>query len=156
MDFYNPMFNGLGEQPILNKEIVLQGKNVLNSSGEPVDDDGFGFNEAFYDYRYYPSLISGWLRSGVKDSEGNPVSLDVYHLAQYFGTVNAETGVHTPVLPLLNQSFIEENIPLDRALSVKSDSANGVPQFVMDFRFNYICAREMPVRNIPAGLYNGI
>ncbi|WGL31047.1 major capsid protein [Dipodfec virus UOA04_Rod_680] len=150
LDFYNPMFNGLGEQPILNKELVLQGKNVLNESGEPVDDDAFGFNEAFYEYRYYPSLITGQLRSGI------PLSLDVYHLAQYFGTYNKDTKKYTPQLPLLNQSFIEENIPLDRALSVNTDEARGIPQFVMDFRFEYQCAREMPVRNIPAGLYSGM
>lgn len=156
LDFYLPIFNGLGEQPISNKELVCQGKSVLNSSGEPVDDDAFGFNEAFYEYRYYPSIISGWLRSGVTNSEGKPASLDVYHLSQYFGTIDKTTGVHTPVLPLLNQSFIEENIPLDRALSVETDEDAGVPQFVMDFRFEYQCAREMPVRNVPAGLYSGI
>lgn len=150
LDFYNPMFNGLGEQPITNREIVAQGKSVLASDGEPVDEKAFGFNEAWYEYRYYPSIISGHLRSGIDQS------LDVYHLAQYFGTVNTSTGkpVYTPVLPLLNQSFIEENIPIDRTLSVKT--SENVPQFVMDFRFDYQCAREIPVRNVPAGLYSGM
>lgn len=150
LDFYNPIFNGLGEQPISNREIVAQGKSVLASDGEPVDEKAFGFNEAWYEYRYYPSIISGHLRSGIDES------LDVYHLAQYFGTVNTSSGkpVYKPVLPLLNQSFIEENIPIDRSLTVKT-SAN-VPQFVMDFRFDYQCAREIPVRNIPTGLYSGM
>lgn len=150
LDFYNPMFNGLGEQPIINKEIVAQGKSVLSSDGEPVDDKAFAFNEAWYEYRFYPSIISGHLRSGIDQS------LDVYHLAQYFGTVNTSSGkpVYKPVLPLLNQSFIEENIPIDRALSVKT--SENIPQFVMDFRFDYQCAREIPVRNIPAGLYSGM
>lgn len=148
LDFYNPMFNGLGEQPVLNKEIMAQGASVLNTAGEPVDDDAFGFNEYGYEYRYYPSIISGQLRSGISQS------LDVYHLAQYFGTYNAGTGVYTPVLPVLNQSFIEENIPMDRVLAV--NASNNIPQFVMDFRFNYICAREMPVRNVPAGLTSGL
>ena len=150
LDFYNPMFNGLGEQPILNKELLCQGKSVLSSDGEPVDDKAYGFNEAWYEYRYYPSIISGHLRSGIDQT------LDVYHLAQYFGTVDSSSGkpVYTPVLPLLNQSFIEENIPLDRALSV--NTSENIPQFVMDFRFDYTCAREMPVRNIPAGLYSGM
>lgn len=148
LDFYNPMFNGLGEQPILNKEIVCQGASVLNSAGEPVDDDAFGFQEAWYEYRYYPSIISGQLRSGI------PQSLDVYHLAQYFGSYNSSTQVYTPSLPVLNQSFIEENIPMDRVLAVNNDTY--IPQFVMDFRFNYICARPMPVHNIPAGLTSGI
>ena len=146
LDFYNPMFNGLGEQPILNKEIVVQGASVLNSAGDPVDDDAFGFNEAWYEYRYYPSLITGQLRSGITQS------LDVYHLAQYFGTYSG--GTYTDSLPTLNKSFIEENIPMNRVLALNS-SVN-VPQFVMDFRFNYICARPMPVRNIPAGLSSGI
>ena len=150
LDFYNPMFNGLGEQPILNKEIMCQGGSVLNSAGEPVDDDAFGFNEAWYEYRYYPSLITGQLRSGISQS------LDVYHLAQYFGTIDSSTGIGTPALPVLNQSFIEENIPIGRSLSVEPDEENGVPDFVMDFRFEYECARVMPVRNIPAGLYSGI
>lgn len=148
LDFYNPMFNGLGEQPILNKEIVCQGASVLNSAGEPVDDDAFGFQEAWYEYRYYPSIISGQLRSGI------PQSLDVYHLAQYFGTYDSSTQTYSPSLPVLNQSFIEENIPMDRVLAVNND--NYIPQFVMDFRFNYICARPMPVHNVPAGLTSGI
>ena len=156
LDFYNPMFNGLGEQPIKNKEIVCQGGSVLDSDGEAVDDKAFGFNEAWYEYRYYPSLITGQLRSGIIDS------LDVYHLAQYFGTYTTtvtSTGtvpIGVPTLPVLNQSFIEENIPLNRAVSVTTGEDEGTPQFVVDFRFNYTCARVMPVRNIPSGLYSGI
>ena len=156
LDFYNPMFNGLGEQPIKNKEIVCQGGSVLDANGDPVDDNAFGFNEAWYEYRYYPSLITGQLRSGIIDS------LDVYHLAQYFGTYTTtvtSTGtvpIGVPTLPVLNQSFIEENIPLQRATAVTTGEEENTPSFVMDFRFNYICARVMPVRNIPAGLYSGI
>lgn len=150
LDFYNPMFNGLGEQPVLNKEIMVQGNNVLNSAGEPVDDDAFGFNEYAYEYRYYPSLITGQLRSGI------PQSLDVYHFVQYFGNYDESSGKYTPILPLLNQSFIEENIPLERALSLTTGEDENTPQFVMDFRFDYQCARVMPVRNVPSGLSGGI
>lgn len=156
LDFYNPMFNGLGEQPIKNKEIVCQGESVLDANGDIIDDKAFGFNEAWYEYRYYPSLITGQLRSGIVDS------LDVYHLAQYFGTYTTtvtSTGtvpVGVPTLPVLNQSFIEENIPLQRATAVTTGEDANTPSFVMDFRFNYTCARVMPVRNIPAGLYSGI
>lgn len=146
LDFYNPMFNGLGEQPVLNREIMAQGNSVLDSNGDIVDEQAFGFNEAWYEYRYKPSYITGQLRSGITQS------LDVYHLAQYFGTYS--NGTYTPVLPKLNQSFIEENIPIDRVLSVATTQY--IPQFVMDFRFEYECAREIPVRNIPAGLYSGI
>lgn len=147
-DFYNPIFNGLGEQPVTNKEIVAQGKSVVDANGDIIDDKAFGFNEYGYEYRFYPSLITGQLRSGISQS------LDVYHLAQYFGTIDASTGVGTPTLPLLNQSFIEENIPMDRVLSLNTEE--NIPQFIMDFRFQYECARVMPIRNIPAGLTGGI
>lgn len=156
LDFYNPMFNGLGEQPVKNKELVCQGASVLDSNGDPVDDNAFGFNEAWYEYRYYPSLITGQLRSGIINS------LDCYHLAQYFGTYTTtvtSTGtvpIGQPTLPVLNQSFIEENIPLNRVTSITTTEDDTTPQFVMDFRFNYTCARVMPVRNIPAGLYMGM
>lgn len=152
LDFYNPMFNGLGEQPVLNQEIMLQSNDVVDSNGDIVNQKAFGFNEAWYEYRYKPSYITGLLRTGVTGS------LDVYHLAQYFGTYTPASGTipasYTDVLPVLNQSFIEENIPIDRVLSVATSPTT--PQFVLDFRFEYECAREIPVRNIPAGLYQGI
>lgn len=147
-DFYNPIFNGLGEQPVTNKQIVAQGKSVVDANGDIIDDQAFGFNEYGNEYKFYPSLITGQLRSGIDQS------LDVYHLAQYFGTIDQTTGIGTPILPLLNQSFIEENIPMDRVLSLNTD--DNIPQFIMDFRFDYECARVMPVRNIPAGLTSGI
>lgn len=137
LDFYLPIFNGISEQPIPNADIFVQGNSVLDDDGEPVDRKAFGFQEAWAEYRYKPSEIRGFLRSGVDGS------LDVYHLAQNFSQ-----------LPLLNQSFIEENIPVDRVLAVNSEGSEDVPQFVFDFRFNYVCARPMPVRNIPAGLDN--
>lgn len=135
LDFYLPIFNGISEQPIPNADIYAQGNSVLDTDGEPVDKKAFGFQEAWAEYRYKPSEIRGFLRSGVQGS------LDVYHLAQNFSQ-----------LPLLNQSFIEENIPVDRVLAVNSEQDSNIPQFIFDFRFNYVCARPMPVRNIPAGL----
>lgn len=139
LDFYLPIFNGISEQPIPNSDLYVQGGNVLDSNGVTVDSKAFGFQEAWAEYRYRPSEICGQLRSQV------PLSLDVYHLAQNFSD-----------LPLLNQSFIEENVPLDRVLAVDSTDENNkyMPQFIFDFRFEYVCARPMPVRNIPSGLDN--
>ena len=144
LDFYNPIFNGISEQPVHNYELVAQGGSVLNDSGTPVDNDAFGFQEAWAEYRYKPSMICGVLRSGVTQS------LDCYHLAQYFTDSNGDVEV-----PLLNQSFIEESIPMDRVLALNEDdstSDNLHPQFIFDFDFQYTCARPMPVRNIPDGL----
>lgn len=126
-DFYWPELAHLGEQPVLNKEIYAQGADVLNSNGDPVDDDAFGYQEIWADLRYKPSQISGAFRSN------SSASLDVWHLAQDFSS-----------LPLLNNEFIEENIPIERILAVPSE-----PQFIFDSAFQYICARNMPVRSIP-------
>lgn len=129
LDFYLPVFSHLSEQPIRNDEIFAQGSSVTQD-GRSVDELAFGFQEAWAPYRYKPSMITGQLRSGITQS------LDLWHLAQYFET-----------LPVLNQSFIEENIPMDRVLSI--NTSDNIPQFLFDFRFNYRCARPMPVRSIP-------
>lgn len=118
-DFYWPTLAHLGEQPILNKEIFTQ--------GNAQDDEVFGYQERYAEYRYKPSFITGKLRST------DPQSLDVWHLAQKFDG-----------LPTLSQDFIEENPPIDRVIAVQNE-----PQFFADFYFNFSCSRPMPVYSVP-------
>lgn len=144
LDFYLPIFNGLGEQPVYQYEIFA--KDEFSTSTDPDVNENyktFGFNEAWAEYRFKTSKITGVLNSNA------PYSLDAYHLAQDFDTA-----------PLLNQSFIEENIPVSRVLAINPDDESDVQraitaQFIFDFRFNLVCARPMPVRNIPDGLGSG-
>lgn len=118
-DFYWPALAHLGEQPVLNKEIYAQGT---------ADDDlVFGYQERWADYRYFPSLITGVMRSN------HPQSLDVWHASQDFTS-----------LPLLNASFIEEDPPLDRLVYVPSE-----PHFNFDGYFDLTCARPMPLYSVP-------
>lgn len=122
-DFYFPAFAQLGEQAILNKEIY--------ATGDPVQDNGvFGYQERWAEYRYKPSQITGLMRS---TAEG---TLDGWHFAQNFTT-----------LPTLNESFIQENVPLERALAVGA-SANG-QQFIFDSFFSVRMARPMPTYSVP-------
>ncbi|AXH77735.1 MAG: major capsid protein [Microviridae sp.] len=118
-DFYWPTLAHLGEQPILNKEIYTQ--------GTAQDDEVFGYQERYAEYRYKPSFITGKLRST------DPQSLDVWHLAQKFDN-----------LPTLSQDFIEENPPINRVIAVQNE-----PQFFADFYFNFSCSRPMPVYSVP-------
>lgn len=118
-DFYWPTLAHLGEQPILNKEIYTQ--------GTAQDDEVFGYQERYAEYRYKPSFITGKLRST------DPQSLDVWHLAQKFDG-----------LPTLSQDFIEENPPINRVIAVQNE-----PQFFADFYFNFSCSRPMPVYSVP-------
>lgn len=132
-DFYDPLFACISEQPVLNKELVCQGNNVVDSDGNIIDNQGFGFQEAWADYRYHPNMITGKLRSN------DSASLDVYHFAQYF----VDSGGN-PTVPKLNQSFIEEDIPIKRSISVANE-----PQFFLDFNYHLVCARPMPVHSVP-------
>lgn len=120
-DYYWPALAHLGEQAVLNKEIYAQG----NAS----DDLAFGYQERYAEYRYKPSLVTGRMRSNAT------TPLDSWHLAQDFSA-----------LPVLNQSFIEENPPIDRVIAVTSALE---PQAIADFFFSYKCARPMPVFGVP-------
>jgi hypothetical protein len=121
-DFYFPVFSHLGEQAILNKEIYCDGTSN--------DDDVFGYQERWSEYRYRPSQVTGYMRS---TSAG---TLDAWHLAQNFGS-----------LPTLNATFIEDNPPVDRVVAVGSE-ANG-KQFIFDAFFNVDMARPMPMYSVP-------
>ena len=53
-DFYWPVFANLGAQEIRNREIFAQGSSADNST--------FGYQEAWAEYRYKPSICTGKLR----------------------------------------------------------------------------------------------
>lgn len=118
-DFYWPSLAHLGEQAVLNKEIYAQ--------GTAADNQVFGYQERWAEYRYYPSKITGRLRSNYAQS------LDVWHLSQDFET-----------LPTLSAQFIEDNPPIDRVVAVPSE-----PDFICDIGVNMKCTRPMPVYSVP-------
>lgn len=118
-DFYWPSLANLGEQAILNKEIYAQ--------GTAEDDDVFGYQERYAEYRYFPSLITGKFRST------DPQSLDIWHLSQKFEN-----------LPRLNAEFIKDKPPLKRVIAVPSE-----PEFLLDVYFKMNCVRPMPVYSVP-------
>lgn len=118
-DFYWPVLAHLGEQAVLSKEIF--------ADGSAQDDDVFGYQERYSEYRYYPNMITGKMRST------DPQTLDVWHLAQKFAN-----------RPVLNSQFIEENVPIDRVLAVQNE-----PEVLLDCYFNLSCVRPMPVYSVP-------
>ena len=120
-DFYWPVFQALGEQAVLNKEIYC--------TGTATDEDVFGYQERWAEYRYKPSLITGQLRSTFAQP------LDVWHLAQDFGS-----------LPTLNSTFIEDNPPVDRIVATTEQTGQ---QFVLDVLFSNKVARPLPMYSVP-------
>ena len=118
-DFYWPALAHLGEQAVLNKEIFAQ--------GNATDDQVFGYQERWAEYRYKPSLITGKFRS--TDAQ----TLDVWHLSQKFDG-----------LPKLNAEFIIDNPPISRVIAVQNE-----PQFLFDSYIKLKCVRPMPVYSVP-------
>lgn len=122
LDYYFPVFANIGEQPILNKEIYAQ--------GTAQDNEVFGYQEAWADYRYKPSRVAGEMRSKA------PTSLDVWHLADEYTT-----------LPKLSDAWIrEDKTNVDRVLAVTSSVSN---QMFADLYIQCKATRPMPVYSIP-------
>lgn len=118
-DYYWPVFAHLGEQAILNKEIYCQ--------GTAADDEVFGYQERFAEYRYFPGIITGHMRS----TSSTP--LDVWHLAEKFQTA-----------PKLNATFVQDATPIERVVAVTDE-----PPLILDAWFDLKCVRPMPVYSTP-------
>lgn len=121
-DYYWPVFANIGEQAIKNKEIYAQ--------GTATDDEVFGYQEAWADYRYKPSHVTGQMRSSYAQS------LDVWHLADDYTT-----------LPSLSDSWIrEDSATVNRVLAVSDSLAN---QLFGDLYIQCRSTRPMPVYSVP-------
>lgn len=121
-DFYWPALANISEQPVFNKEIYAQ--------GTAEDDEVFGYQEAWAEYRYKPSRVSGAFRSNYAQT------LDSWHYADYYDS-----------LPVLGDDFIRSSkTNIDRTLAVQS---NVEDQFIGDFYFNLKSVRPMPVYSVP-------
>ena len=119
-DYYWPVLANIGEQAILNKEIYAQ--------GNATDNEAFGYQEAWADYRYKPSKVTGLFRSNAKQS------LDAWHYAQDYSA-----------LPTLSTAWMEQGeAEMKRTLAVQSQ-----PDFIADFYFMNKTTRCMPVYSIP-------
>lgn len=128
-DFYFPELAHIGEQPILNKEIFLQNQSL--GGNNPVNDQVFGYQEAFYEYRYKPSTVSGLMRPDAQSSIASWTFVDDYSS-----------------LPELSPEWIKEDKSLlDRALVIQSSELT--PQFLGDFFFKNLVTRPMPLHSIP-------
>ena len=120
--YYDPRLAALGEQPVYNREIYAQ--------GTAEDDEIFGYQEAWADYRYKPSYVTGEMRSNYQ------TSLDAWHYADDYDK-----------LPHLSAEWIQEGQQnIDRTIAVTSAKSH---QFLCDFYFTEDWYREMPIYSIP-------
>lgn len=123
LDYYVPQFANLGEQPVKKKEIML--------TGNATDEETFGYQEAWADYRMKPNRVSGLMRSNATGT------LDFWHYADVYSTV-----------PTLSQEWMAEGkAEIARTLIVQDE-----PQFFGAVRIANKTTRRMPLYSVP-GLY---
>lgn len=124
LDYYDPVFANIGEQPVWQSELYALDKTDLK-------DTVFGYNEAWADLRYRPSRITGQMRSGATNS------LDVWHFGDDYQNA-----------PTLSESFINETpVYFDRTLSVPSTSLDN---FIFDIYINATAYRPLPTYSVPS------
>lgn len=120
LDYYFPQFANLGEQPVKKKEIMLTGTST--------DDETFGYQEAWADYRMKPNRVSGKMRSNATGT------LDFWHYADNY---------ESP--PTLSQEWMNEGkTEIARTLIVQDE-----PQFFGAIRVMNKTTRCMPLYSVP-------
>lgn len=123
LDYYVPQFANLGEQPVKKKEIML--------TGDTTDEETFGYQEAWADYRMKPNRVSGLMRSNATGT------LDFWHYGDNYET-----------MPTLSQEWMAEGkAEIARTLIVQDE-----PQFFGAIRVANKTTRRMPLYSVP-GLY---
>lgn len=123
LDYYFPVFANLGEQAVLKKELYAQGTET--------DNEAFGYQEAWADYRMKPNRICGAFRSNATGT------LDSWH----YGDNYTKT-------PALSQEWMKEgSAEIARTLAVENKVNE--PQFIADFLVKNTTVRPMPMYSVP-------
>lgn len=122
LEYFWPSLANIGEQAVLSKELYCDGTGS--------DENVFGYQERWSEYRYKQSRVTGLFRSNATGT------LHSWHLSEQFGS-----------RPTLGSSFIEcsASTVVDRVIAVPSQ-----PQFIADYWFDYKHARPLPVFSIPS------
>lgn len=125
-DFYWPQFANLGEQPLLKK--------LLYVSGVPqtADEDVFGYQEAWAEYRMFTDQVTGYMNPSASASIGG------YTYANFFQSAPTLKGY-------LDASKQVDNV--DRTLTVNHSTAGF--QLFGQFLFDIEMVRPMPTYSIP-------
>lgn len=124
LDFYDPVFANIGEQPVYKKELFAGA----------AADDVFGYQEAWADLRYRPSRVSGQLASKATNT------LDIYHFADEYANA-----------PTLSEGFINEtDSNFARTIAIENAENTDADQFVFDIYLQNDAIRELPVYSVPS------
>lgn len=115
-DYYWPKFANIGEQPVYNQEIY---------ANHPQPTETFGYNPRYSEYKYYPSQVTGDMRTTLKS----------WHAAREFTTP-----------PALNESFIVSD-PTKRIFAVEDPAEDAI---VCQVAHRIGATRLMPRYGVPS------
>lgn len=125
-EYFWPELGNLGNLPVYNGEIFYSGDTNK-------DKEVFGYQEAWADYRYKPSKVTGAFRSNYEGS------LDVWHYADYY-----------TARPVLGDEWIRATSQnIDRTLAVSSSVED---QFLCEFQYDLTAVLPMPLYSMGAAL----
>lgn len=123
LDYYYPQFANIGEQAVKVKEVYCDSGNA-SSANEEV----FGYQEAWSEYRMKPNRVSGLFRSNAVGT------LDSWHYADNYNK-----------RPYLSDEWLKEGkAEIQRTLAVQDE-----PQFIADFLIKNTTTRPMPLYSVP-------
>ena len=129
-DFYVPHFAHLGALPVYNYQIYCQGDSVVDTDGNIIDNQVFGYQEAWAEYRFQQNVTTGEMRSNYA------TSLDAYHYGDDYAS-----------LPMLGSTWIDEDLSsVDRTLAIPS---NLTDQLKANIYFKCSFTRVMPIYSMP-------
>lgn len=123
LDYYFPVFANLGEQAVLKKELYAQGTET--------DNEAFGYQEAWADYRMKPNRICGAFRSNATGT------LDSWHYGDNYTNT-----------PALSQEWMKEG-SAEIARTLATENKVNEPQFIADFLVKNTTVRPMPMYSVP-------
>lgn len=127
-DYLYPILQNIGDQAVTTDELYCQDPATdTGSTGTPDNQRVFNFQERYAELKYKRSMVTGLFRSNATQS------LDAWHLSEEFSS-----------LPVFDQTFIEQNTPVDRVIVTASE-----PHLILDCFFDLKCARPMQMYSIP-------
>ena len=124
LKYYWSVLANIGEQPIYNKELYLNDSSTASDD----NDDVFGYQEAWAEYRYTPDRVSG-----LFSPDANQSLVSWTYADDYSSRPN-----------LSSQWLAEGTSEIARSLAVQNQ-----PQFIADFYFHGKVVRPMPVYSVP-------
>lgn len=130
LDFYHPVLDKIGEQAVLQGEIwAVDGTTDTDLDGTMNNNEVWGYQEAWAEYRYEQNIITGQFRSD------HATPLDTWHWAEDFASA-----------PALNASFIVSNSATPIA---RSQAVTTYPTIIFDSIANINKVRIMSAYSVP-------